>query len=92
MLVLDLLASDPYAVLGRFLDAARVADLKLATISAHETACQYAIRATINTPDAERVDRLARKLRTMAGVAEVVIRQDQSIQDQSREAETLLVS
>ncbi len=40
MLVLDLLASDLYAVLGRFLDAARVADLKLATISAHETACQ----------------------------------------------------
>ena len=47
--------------------------------------------------DAERVEKLARKLRTMVGVAEVVIRQDlskqdPSKQDQSREAETLLVS
>ena len=91
MSVLELLASDLYAVLGRFLDSARVAGLKLAAVSAHETAGQYVIRATIDTPDAERVDRLARKLRTVAGVAAVVIRQDQSIQDQSSEAETLLV-
>ena len=92
MFVLELLASDLYAVLGRLLDHARVAGLKLAAVSAHETAGQYAIRATIDTPDAERVEKLARKLRTMVGVAEIVIRQDPSKQDQSREAETLLVS
>jgi hypothetical protein len=91
MFVLELLASDLYAVLGRFLDSARVADLKLAAVSAQESAGQYAIRATIDTPDAERVDRLARKLRTMAGVAAVVIRQDQS-SNQSCEAKTLFVS
>ena len=97
MFVLELLASDLYAVLGRFLDHARVAGLKLAAVSARETAGQYAIRATIEARDAESVERLARKLRTMFGVAEVVIgqdlsRQDESAQEQSREAETLLVS
>src|SRR6188474_1571644 len=97
MFVLELLASDLYAVLGRFLDTARVAGLKLTAVSAHESAGQYAIRATINVRDAESVERLARKLRTMFGVAEVAIRQDlsrqdESTQDQSREAETLLVS
>ncbi|MGZ5843204.1 MAG: hypothetical protein ACXWJ8_14920 [Xanthobacteraceae bacterium] len=90
MLVLELLASDLYAVLGRLLDHARVADLKLTAVSAEETAGQYAIRATIDTLDAERVDRLARKVRSVAGVAAVVIRQDQS-SNQSRGTETLLV-
>ena len=92
MFVLELLASDLYAVLGRFLDHARVAGLKLAGVSARESAGQYAIRATIDVRDAESVERLARKLRTMVGVAEVLIRQDLSRQDQSHEAETLLVS
>lgn len=97
MFVLELLASDLYAVMGRFLDHTRVAGLKLAAVSACETAGQYAIRATIEARDAESVERLARKLRTMFGVAAVVIRQDlsrqdQSSQDQSHEAETLLVS
>ena len=97
MFVLELLASDLYAVLGRFLDTARVAGLRLTVVSARESAGQYAIRATIDVRDAESVERLARKLRTMVGVAEVVIRQDLSrqdepAQDQSREAETLLVS
>ena len=97
MFVLELLASDLYAVLGRFLDLARVAGLRLTAVSACEAAGQYAIRATIEARDAESVERLARKLRTLVGVAAVEIRQDssrqnQSTQDQSREAETLLVS
>jgi acetolactate synthase regulatory subunit len=97
MFVLELLADDLYAVLGRLLDSARVAGLKLAAVSAAQSAGQYAIRATIDVRDKERVERLARKLRTMVGVADVMIRQDQSTQDpsrqdQSREAETLLVS
>jgi hypothetical protein len=92
MFVLELLASDLYAVLGRFLDSARVAGLKLAAVSAHETADQYAICASIETHDAERVDRLARKVRMMVGVSAVAIRQDQSGQHQPRETETLLVS
>jgi acetolactate synthase regulatory subunit len=97
MYVLELLADDLYAVLGRCLDLARVAGLKLATVSARESAGQYAIRATIDVRDAESVERLARKLRTVVGVADVVIGQDlsrqvPSKQDPSREAETLLVS
>ena len=92
MFILELLASDLYAVLGRFLDYARVAGLKLAAVSARESAGQYAICATIAARDAESVERLARKLRTMVGVADVVVRQNQSTQDQSHEAETLLVS
>jgi hypothetical protein len=92
MYVLELLASDLYAVLGRFLDHARVAGLTLAAVSARESAGQYAICATIAVHDTESAERLARKLRTMVGVAEVVVRQDQSKQDHSREAETLLVS
>ena len=92
MFVLELLASDLYAVLGRFLDTARVAGLKLAAVSARESAGRYAIRATIDVRDAESVERLARKLRTMVGVAEVMTRQAPPKQDQSREAETLLAS
>jgi hypothetical protein len=108
MFVLELAADDLYAVLGRFLDHARVAGLRLAAVSAHESAGRYTICATIATRDAERVERLARKLRTVAGVADVVIRQNQATQDpsrqdpsrqdqspeqnQSRETETLLVS
>jgi hypothetical protein len=91
MFVLELVASDLYAVLGRFLDSARVADLKLSTVRARESAGHYTIRATIDVRDAESVERLARKLRTIVGVTEVVTRQNQSTQDQ-REAETLLVS
>jgi NADP-dependent 3-hydroxy acid dehydrogenase YdfG len=97
MFVLELLAGDLYAALGRFLDTARVAGLKLAAVSARESAGRYAIRATIDVRDAESVERLARKLRTMVGVTDVVIRQAPSTQDPSRhdqpcEAETLLVS
>ena len=91
MYVLELLASDLYAVLGRFLDHARVAGLKLAAVSAREAAGQYAICATIAAGDAESVERLARKMRTTVGITDVVIRQNQSSQDQT-EAETLLVS
>jgi F420-0:gamma-glutamyl ligase len=91
MFVLELLASDLYAVLGRFLDTARVAGLKLTAVGARESAGQYAICATIQAREAESVERLARKMRTVFGVTAVVIRQDQSTQDQ-REAETLLVS
>ena len=92
MYVLELLASDLYAVLGRFLDTARVAGLKLTAVSACESAGQYAIRTTIDTSDAESVDKLARKVRQMVGVAEVMTRQVPPKQDQSHEAETLLVS
>ena len=92
MYVLELLASDLYAVLGRFIDFARVAGLKLAAVSARESAGQCVIRATIDVRDLESVERLARKLRTTVGVAGVVITQNQSTQDQSHEAETLLVS
>jgi hypothetical protein len=92
MYVLELLAADVYAVLGRLLDHARVADLKLAAVSASRSAGQYAICATIEARDAESVDKLARKVRQMVGVAAVVVRHDQSIQDQSREVQTLLVS
>jgi hypothetical protein len=85
MFVLELAADDLYAALGRFLDHARVAGLRLAAVSAHESAGRYAICATIATRDAERVERLARKLRTVAGVADVVIRQNQATQDSSRQ-------
>jgi hypothetical protein len=92
MFVLELQASDLYAALGRFLDSARVAGLKLAAVSARESAGQYAICATIATRDARSIEQLARKLRTMVGVAAVAVRQDESRLDLSREAETLLVS
>jgi len=91
MYVLELLAGDLYAGLGRCLDHARVAGLKLAAVSASLSAGQYAIRITIETRDAESVERLARKLRNMVGVTGVMIRQGLT-HDQSRESETLLVS
>jgi hypothetical protein len=95
MYVLELLAGDLYAVLGRCLDHVRVAGLKLAAVSARESAGRYAIRATIETRDLESVERLARKLRTLVGVTGVMIRQDLTqdpTHDQSRESEALLVS
>ena len=99
MYVLELLAGELYAVLGRCLDHARVAGLKLAAVSARESAGRYAIHVTIKTRDLESVERLARKLRTLVGVTSVMIRQDPTqdltqdlTHDQSRESEALLVS
>ena len=78
MFVLELRTNDLYAVLGRCLDHARVAGLTLAAVNASRSAGRYAIHAVIDTRDAESVERLAGKLRTLVGVADVVTRQDHS--------------
>ena len=88
MYVLELLAGDLYAVLGRCLDQARVAGLKLAAVSACETAGHYAIRATIDVRDLQSVERLARKLRTLVGVTGVVISQASTSQASTGQAST----
>lgn len=69
MFILELRASDLYSVLGRLLDHVRVAGLRLAAVSAWADAGEYKIRAIVDANDPEPIDRLARRVAKMVGVA-----------------------
>lgn len=71
--ILELHASDVHAVLGRLLDQTRVAGLKLAVVNARAEAGEYRIRASIDVGEREAVDRLARRVGTMMGVAAIKV-------------------
>ncbi len=73
MFILELQASDVHAVLGRLLDQTRVAGLRLAAVNARAEAGEYRIRASIDVRDREAVDRLARRVGTMIGVAAIEV-------------------
>lgn len=73
MFILELQASDVHAVLGRLLDQTRVAGLRLAAVNARAEAGEYRIRASIDVRDREVVDRLARRVGTIIGVAEIAV-------------------
>ena len=73
MFILELQASDVHAALGRLLDQTRVAGLRLADINARAEAGEYRIRASIDVGDREAVDRLARRVGSMIGVAAIEV-------------------
>jgi acetolactate synthase regulatory subunit len=72
--VLELHANDVHAALGRLLDQARVAGLKLAAVSAQADEGQYRIRASLDVTDREIVDRIAHRIRSVVGVAAIEVR------------------
>jgi acetolactate synthase regulatory subunit len=67
--ILELRTSDLYSVLGRLLDHVRVAGLRLAAVSAWADAGEYKIHAIVDANDPEPIDRLARRVGKMVGVA-----------------------
>ena len=73
MFVLELRANDIHAALGRLLDQTRVAGLRLAAVNAQAEAGEYRVRASIDVDDREIVDRLARRVGTMIGVAAIEV-------------------
>lgn len=74
MFVLELSANDVHVALGRFLDQTRVAGLTLAAVNAQAEGGEYKIMASIDVSDREVVDRLARRVRMIVGVALVEVR------------------
>jgi len=74
--VLELHAHDVHAALGRLLDQTRVADLRLAAVSAQAEAGRYRIQASIDVGDREIVDRLARRIGAIIGVAAIEVRHE----------------
>ena len=73
MFFLELHASDMHAALGRLLDQARVAGLRLAAVSALADADEYRISASIDISDRDAVDRLARRVGSMVCVGAVEV-------------------
>lgn len=73
MFVLQLNARDLHAALGRLLDQARVAGLTLAAVDARAEAGDYRIRAVIDASDREAVERLARGVGRIVGVAAIAV-------------------
>ena len=77
MYLLQLQATDVHAALGRLLDQARVAGLKLAAVSAEMAAgadeSEYTIRASLDVTDREIVDRLARRIASIVGVGAIEV-------------------
>jgi acetolactate synthase regulatory subunit len=71
--VLELRANDVHAALGRLLDQTRVAGLTLAAVNAQAEAGEYRVRASIDVGDREIVDRLARRVGNMIGVAAIKV-------------------
>lgn len=76
MFILELSANNVHDALGRLLDHTRVAGLRLAAINAHAEDGEYRIRASIDVRDREVVDRLARRVGTMIGVAAIEVRRE----------------
>ena len=76
MFVLELQASDVHAALGRLLDQARVAGLKLAAVSAHADDGEYKISASLDVSDREIVDRLAHRVSSLVCVGAIEVRGD----------------
>jgi hypothetical protein len=80
MYLLQLQATDVHAALGRLLDQARVAGLKLAAVSAQAAAGadtgEYTIRASLDVSDREIVDRLACRIASIVGVGAIEVRSE----------------
>ncbi len=74
MFLLELHASDMHAALGRLLDQARVAGLRLSAVSAEARADTYRISAAIDINDRDAVDRLVRRVGTMVCIGAVEVR------------------
>jgi folate-dependent phosphoribosylglycinamide formyltransferase PurN len=72
--VLELHANDVHAALGRLLDQARVAGLKLAAVSAEADEGNYWIRASLDVSDRDIVDRIAHRIRSVVGVVAIEVR------------------
>jgi hypothetical protein len=72
--LLELHASDMHAALGRLLDQARVAGLRLAAVNAEAQGHDYRICASIDINDRDIVDRLARRVGTMVCIGAVEVR------------------
>lgn len=73
MFVLELNARDLHTGLGRLLDQARVAGLTLTAVDARAEGRDYRIRAVIDAADREIVERLARGVGRIVGVAAIAV-------------------
>jgi hypothetical protein len=71
---LELQTSDMHAALGRLLDQARVAGLRLAAVSARAVADECHISAAIDIDDRDVVDRLALRVGSMVCIRAVEAR------------------
>ena len=76
MFLLELHSRDMHAALGRLLDQARVAGLRLTAVSARALADECRISASIDIDDRDAVDRLARRVDTMACICAVEVRRE----------------
>jgi acetolactate synthase regulatory subunit len=74
--VLELQANDTHAALGRLLDQARVAGLKLASVSAEADQCESRIRAFLDVSDRDVVDRLALRVSSLVCVGAIEVTGD----------------
>jgi len=72
--VLELHANDVHAALGRLLDQARVAGLKLTAVSAQADEGEYRIRASLDVSDRDVIDRLARRIASLVCVGAIEVR------------------
>jgi hypothetical protein len=71
---LELQSSDMHAALGRLLDQARVAGLRLAAVSARAEADECRISVSIDIDDRDAIDRLARRVGTMVCIGAIEVR------------------
>lgn len=76
MFILELHASNVHDALGRLLDQTRVAGLRLAAVNAQVDADKCWIQASIDVGDREVIDRLARRIGAIIGVAAIKVRRE----------------
>ena len=74
MFLLELQTSDMHAALGRLLDQARVAGLRLAAVSARADASECRISASIDIDDRDAVDRIARRVGALFCIDAIEVR------------------
>jgi hypothetical protein len=72
--LVELNTNDMHAALGRLLDQARVAGLRLTALSAQADAEQCRISASIDVNDRDAVDRLAHRLGAMFCIDAIEVR------------------
>ena len=74
MFSLELHSSDVHSALGRLLDQARVAGLRLSAVNAQVAAGECRISATIDIDDRDAVERFARRVGTLFCIDTVEVR------------------
>ena len=76
MFCLELRSRDMHAALGRLLDQARVAGLRLTAVSAQALADECRISASIDIDDRDVVERFARRVGSIFCIGAVELRRE----------------